>query len=104
MRHYSPDFQDTYLRYMQTGDHSCLSTLGLGLLEHHVEELSPEWLAEHAATLNLRTDLGTDSMTLAEVAFAVEELFDVTMNNQELSELETLDDLANFIERTRNAS
>ncbi|WP_269537571.1 acyl carrier protein [Cerasicoccus fimbriatus] len=100
-RHYSPDFQNAFVRFMSTGDRSCLSTLALGLLEHHVEDLSKEWLAAHAETLNLRTDLGSDSMMLAEVAFAVEELFDVTMNNQDLVELENLNDLANLIEQKR---
>ncbi|WP_309387029.1 acyl carrier protein [Cerasicoccus frondis] len=100
-RHYTPAFQDAFVHYMTTGDRSCLVPLSIGLLEHHIEDLTPEWLAKHAASLNLHNDLGADSMLLAEIAFAVEELFDVTMNNQELGKLVHLNDLADLIEQKR---
>jgi len=100
-RHYPPEFREAYIQFQATGDRSQLGRLAAGLLEHYVEGLSAEWIAERGGSLNLHRDLGSDSIALAEVAFAVEELFDIYMTNQDLSELTTLDDLADFIERKR---
>lgn len=86
---------------MAENDASQLPLLATGLLEHHVECVTAEWLAERGENLNLQTDLGADSIALAEVAFAAEELFDVNLNNEELSSLKTLRDLAEIIERKR---
>jgi len=102
-RHYSPAFQDAYVRYLGQGDASQLPVLAKGLLELHVETVTAEWLAERGDRLNLQTDLGTDSIALAEVAFAAEELFDIKINNEELAQLRTLKDLENFIETKRQA-
>lgn len=102
-RHYPPAFQEAYVRYMGRGDAAQLPLLATGLLEHHVEGVTAEWIAERGDNLNLQTDLGTDSIALAEVAFAAEELFDVNLNNEELSSLKTLRDLADIIERKHAA-
>lgn len=99
-RHYPEAFQEAYIRFQSTGDRAVLGTLAAGLLEHHVEEISSEWIAERGEALDFRTDLGSDSITLAEVAFAVEELFDIHMTNKDMASLHTLNDLANFIERS----
>nr|WP_234043783.1 acyl carrier protein [Cerasicoccus arenae] len=88
---------------MQTSDRACLRTLADGLLVHHIDDVSAEWIAQQGENLNLKTGIASDSITLAEVAFAIEELFEVSMNNQDLAEMETLHDLANFIERKRSA-
>lgn len=100
-RHYSPEFQDAYVHYQLTGDRAVLGVLAAGLLEFHVEHISREFIEERGESLNLKTDLGADSIALAEVAFAVEGLFGIHMTNEDLIGLETLHDLGDFIERRR---
>ena len=47
----------------------------------------------------LRGDLGVDSLTFAEAAFKMEELFRVRIENAELAEIKTLGELQTFVEK-----
>ena len=48
-------------------------------------------------TALLREDLGVDSLTFAEAAFKMEELFRVRIENVELAEIKTLGELQAFV-------
>ncbi len=47
----------------------------------------------------LREDLGVDSLTFAEAAFKMEELFGIRIENAELSQIRTLGELSDFARR-----
>lgn len=47
--------------------------------------------------VNLRDDLGLDSLSLAEAMFKIEELFDVRVENAEIADVSTLADAGNLL-------
>ena len=55
-------------------------------------------LSQQDARVRLREDLGVDSLTFAEAAFKMEELFQVRIENAELVEIQTLGELQTFVE------
>lgn len=55
-------------------------------------------LTDQAPTARLREDLGVDSLTFAEAAFKMEELFRVRIENAELAKIKTLGELQVFAE------
>lgn len=56
-------------------------------------------LTVHAPSARLREDLGVDSLAFSEAAFKLEELFDVRIENAELAEISTIDELTQFAQR-----
>ena len=53
-------------------------------------------LSAQPPSTRLREDLGVDSLTFAEAAFKMEELFGVRIENAALAEIKTLGDLQTF--------
>ncbi|MEO0796844.1 MAG: acyl carrier protein [Verrucomicrobiota bacterium] len=101
VRHYPESFQRAYIAYFATQDRVHLGRLAAGILEFHADNISSEEIEAIGGDFNLRTDVTMDSITLAEIAFEIEELFDTPMTNHTLGSLKTLNDLANFIEQKR---
>lgn len=54
-------------------------------------------LTTQPPSARLREDLGVDSLTFAEAAFKMEELFRVRIENVELAEIKTLGELLEFV-------
>ncbi|MDF1853395.1 MAG: acyl carrier protein [Verrucomicrobiales bacterium] len=50
-----------------------------------------------SGSVNLREDLGLDSLSLAEAMFKIEELFDVRIENSEIAEVTTLSDAGTLL-------
>jgi acyl carrier protein len=49
--------------------------------------------------MRLMEDLGYDSLAITELIFFTEELFGITISNEEILEARTLDELRHFIHR-----
>ena len=54
---------------------------------------APDW----EATASLKMDVGLDSMGIAECVFLLEDLFDVSISNEQLLQLEKYQDLLAFL-------
>ncbi len=54
---------------------------------------APDWLPEAL----LKTDVGLDSMGIAECVFLLEELFDVSISNEQLLQLEKYGELLAYL-------
>jgi len=84
--------------FRETGRLSLLSPIILGIIERFLEpEIRPK-LKEGDGSLKLIDDLGIDSLTMMEIVVLVEEVLDLSIDNEELRELRTLDDVREFID------
>lgn len=105
--------------FRATGDYAHLPTIVTGVIARFVErELREKFLLSPSvgtpspspafadtntavaptAQLRLVEDLGLDSLTMMEIVILTEDVFPVTINNDELRHLRTLGDVTQFIE------
>ncbi len=91
--------RDAHARWLADRDPAALDTVVLGVVIYHSprrDELSvaPETLPDSA---HLLADLGYDSLALAEVVFFFEDLYRVTISNEDLKRLLTVADLRAYV-------
>tara|TARA_B100001123_G_C15272209_1_gene1010752 strand:- start:773 stop:1648 length:876 start_codon:yes stop_codon:yes gene_type:complete len=84
--------------FRETGRLSLLPPIILGIIERFLEpEIRPK-LKEGDGSLKLIDDLGIDSLTMMEIVVLVEETLDLSIDNEELRQLRTLDDVREFLD------
>lgn len=84
---------DAYRVFAATGDLHSLDTVVLGVLHFYMARKPAGTLDELPGTTKLADDLGCDSLTMMDTVFVVENLFDIKIDDEELVQIVTLDDL-----------
>lgn len=65
----------------------------LGVITHHLSRPAPQPLGNLPGTTTLVADLGLDSITMVEMVFLFEDVFNVKVPPESLQQVATLDDL-----------
>lgn len=86
------------LRYRQSKDETLVPVVVLGIIERFVEPSAAPKLREPDDDLRVMEDLGLDSLTLMEAVILIEEVVQISINNDELRSLRTVGDIRVFIE------
>ena len=72
-----------------------------------VKELLAEQLKLDVETINedtnLKEDLGVDSLDLFEIVMGLEEEFNISINNEDLEQIKTVQDALNYIKERQEA-
>jgi len=90
--------RDAAFQFRETGQLILLPVIILGIIERFLEpEIRPK-LKEGDGSLKLIDDLGIDSLTMMEIIVLVEESLDLSIDNEELRDLRTLDDVRIFLD------
>ncbi|KAF0095939.1 MAG: Beta-hydroxyacyl-(acyl-carrier-protein) dehydratase FabA/FabZ [Puniceicoccaceae bacterium 5H] len=97
LRGHPPETLAAYRAYEQTRQPAYLDELVLRILVFLLPEPPEQPVTELPDSTRLREDLGVDSITIAELVFMLEDLFDLTIQNEELVDLATVADLRRFI-------
>jgi 3-hydroxyacyl-[acyl-carrier-protein] dehydratase len=85
-------------QFRKTKNTEHLPAIILGIVERFVEpDLRPK-LKDPDDDLRLIEDLGIDSLTMMEIVMLVEEVVQMSINNEELRNLRTIGDVKQFIE------
>jgi len=96
--------RDAHARFMTTGDTDALDTVVLAIVHDHqpmqVRAPSPSALSNEAKLIG---DLGFDSLALAEIVFFIEDLYKVSVSNEEIMSITTVGELRDFV-RTKVAA
>ena len=91
---------DAYLAFAETRDLARLAVVVLGVLQFYLAKPPAVPLVEMPGTTRLIADLGCDSLTMIDVMFLAETLLGIKLADDELTKIETLDELrAHFRDR-----
>lgn len=93
LRHFPAHIQRCYLRLKETGDPLAADTLVLAIVADHLRDKQ----APLNDTSALMSDLGFDSVTIAEMVFFLEDLLQVSVTNAEIMRVRTVGDLRAFV-------
>jgi 3-hydroxyacyl-[acyl-carrier-protein] dehydratase len=85
-------------QFRKTGNPEHLPVIIFGVIERFVESGLRGKLKESSDDLRLAEDLGIDSLTMMEIVMQVEEILQITINNQELRALRTIGEVRQFME------
>jgi acyl carrier protein len=85
-------------QFRKTGNTEHLPAIVLGIIERFVEPDLRAKLKDADDDLRIIEDLGIDSLTMMEIVILVEDVLQMSINNEELRHLRTVGDVKIFIE------
>src|SRR3954471_22956505 len=94
----SPSTFEAAVQYRKTGNAEHVPAVVIGVIERFVEPDLRVKLKDADDDLRLIEDLGIDSLTMMEIVILVEDVLQMTINNDELRHLRTVGDVKIFIE------
>ncbi len=96
---FPPRIVTAYYLFAENGDPASLDVVVLGVLRFYLAKKPPESLDTFPGSTRLVQDLGCDSLSMLDVVFAVESLFDIKLDDEAIARLATLDDLRSYLRR-----
>ncbi len=94
----SPSTFESASQFRKTGNPEHLPAVVIGVIERFVEPDLRMKLKDADDDLRLIEDLGIDSLTMMEIVILVEDVLQMSINNDELRNLRTVGDLKTFID------
>lgn len=95
---FSIPVKDAHQRWLSTHDVAALDTVVLAVVAYHRPNRSQIENPDHLPDSHqLIADLGYDSLALAEVVFFIEDLYHVSISNEDLLGLRTVADLRGYV-------
>lgn len=96
LRHFSPAVRDAFARLRATGDPAAADTVVLAIVRDHQPQKPavPPSLDDEKALID---DLGFDSIAITEMVFFIEDLFKISISNEEIMGIRTVGELRAFI-------
>ena len=90
--------RDAQERFLATGDVAALDAVVLAVILDHQPSIAKKPDAETPAdSARLIEDLGFDSLALAEIVFFLEDLYKMTITNEELKNVATMGEIRAFV-------
>ncbi len=86
-----------FARFQAGGDPADLDPVLLAILEDYIPHIPAVPLATLPGSTRLVEDMGFDSLAITEVVFFTEELLGISISNEEIMQVRSLDDLKDFI-------
>jgi len=95
---FPPEIRDAHTRWVVTHDLAALDTVVLAVVAHHLpSRIAGDALTPLSESARLIEDLGYDSLAVAEIVFVIEDLYGVTISNQDLHAIRTIAQLRSFV-------
>jgi acyl carrier protein len=94
----SPSTFESAVQFRKTGNADHVPAIVIGVIERFVEPDLRAKLKDADDDLRLIEDLGIDSLTMMEIVILVEDVLQMSINNDELRNLRTVGDVKTFID------
>src|ERR1017187_5481384 len=94
----SPSTFEAAVQFRENGKPEHLPAVVIGVIERYVEPDLRTKLKDADDDLRLIDDLGIDSLTMMEIVILVEDVLQMSINNDELRNLRTVGDVKTFID------
>jgi len=94
----SPSTFEAAVQFRKTGNAEHVPAVVIGVIERFVEPDLRVKLKDADDDLRLIEDLGIDSLTMMEIVILVEDVLQMSINNEELRNLRTVGDVKTFID------
>ncbi len=94
----SPSTFEAAVQFRRTGNAEHVPAVVIGVIERFVEPDLRTKLKDADDDLRLIEDLGIDSLTMMEIVILVEDVLQMSINNDELRNLRTVGDIKTFID------
>jgi acyl carrier protein len=94
----SPSTFEAAVQFRKTGNAEHVPAVVIGVIERFVEPDLRMKLKDADDDLRLIEDLGVDSLTMMEIVILVEDVLQMSINNDELRNLRTVGDVKTFID------
>jgi acyl carrier protein len=99
LRHLPAGARAAFRRFQAEGQAADLDVVIFAILEDFMPEKSGRALAGLPGDTPLMGGLGFDSLAITEMVFSAEDLFGISIANEEIIKVRTIDDLRLFIRR-----
>ena len=99
IRHLPADAREAFRRFQAEGKAADLDILIFAILEDFIPKKPVQTLAGLPGDTLLMDGLGFDSLAITEIVFFAEDLFGISIANEEIMKVRTIDDLRLFIQR-----
>ena len=99
LRNFPPDVSEAIRRFRDDPQPELLPLILNNLLERYVSPDLRDRLGSPADDLLLQEHLGLDSLTLMEIVMRLEDVFPITIRDEEFRQVRTLGDLRDLINR-----
>lgn len=96
LRRLPPSATQDFVRFRTQGDEEALTRLIIAVLTDHSPDKAKAVTA-WGPELRLIEDIGFDSLAIAETVFFVEDLFQISISNEEIMQVQTMGELRNFV-------
>lgn len=102
LRHFPEEVRTAYARLRRTGDPAAADVVVLAIVRDHqpVKAAAPAPLQDQQTLIG---DLGFDSVAITEMVFFIEDLFRVSVSNDEILSIRTVGELRAFVRRKLSA-
>lgn len=97
LRHLPAEATAAFRRFQERGDVAELDPVVFAILEDFIPRAPEKPLSEMPGDTELIAGLGFDSLAITELVFFTEELFGITIANEEILKVRTIDDLRAFV-------
>lgn len=98
LKHFPAPIRESYRRFATEGDMAAADEVVIAIVKDHVPAKKAHQIpAELTDGSTLMGDLGIDSVSIADAVFVLEDVFNVSIANNELVKLRTIGDLRHFI-------
>jgi 3-hydroxyacyl-[acyl-carrier-protein] dehydratase len=98
LRRCAPSAFEAAVQFRKTGNPEHMPAIVIGVIERFVEPDLRSKLKDADDDLRLIEDLGIDSLTMMEIVILVEDVLQMSINNDELRNLRTVGDVKTFID------
>jgi acyl carrier protein len=99
IRHLPAEVRASFRRFQTQGDLAALDPVIAAILADFVPRKSTTQFTDLPGSTRLIDDLGFDSLSITELVFFTEDLLGISIANEEILQVRTLDDLRQFVRR-----